>query len=57
MCVKTQWGVTNVPVIMDSLYMRTNMTAKKVKRQGFIEHNVKGSNSETLSIAKNSHRL
>lgn len=31
MCVKTQWGVTNVPVIMDSRYTRTNMTAKKVK--------------------------
>lgn len=31
MCVKTQWGVMNVPVIMDSLYTRTNTTAKKVK--------------------------
>lgn len=30
MCVKTQWGVMNVPVIMDSLYTRTNTTAKKV---------------------------
>lgn len=31
MCVKTQWGVMSVPVIMDSLYTRTNTTAKKVK--------------------------
>lgn len=30
---------------------------KEGKIQGFIDHNVKGSNSETLSIEQNNHRL